>query len=44
MGNIHGRIEPTNSTKEALLIGSHMVSLFPFIQLFQYFDGNPILQ
>uniref|UniRef100_A0A0E0E4Y0 allantoate deiminase n=1 Tax=Oryza meridionalis TaxID=40149 RepID=A0A0E0E4Y0_9ORYZ len=24
MGNIHGRFEPTNSTKEALLIGSHM--------------------
>jgi len=24
MGNIHGRFEPENSTKEALLIGSHM--------------------
>uniref|UniRef100_A0A0E0LEE9 allantoate deiminase n=1 Tax=Oryza punctata TaxID=4537 RepID=A0A0E0LEE9_ORYPU len=24
MGNIHGRFEPTNSTKDALLIGSHM--------------------
>ncbi|OEL19347.1 putative allantoate deiminase [Dichanthelium oligosanthes] len=24
MGNIHGRFEPANSTKEALLIGSHM--------------------
>jgi len=24
MGNIHGRFEPENSTKDALLIGSHM--------------------
>ncbi|CAL5049153.1 unnamed protein product [Urochloa decumbens] len=24
MGNIHGRFEPANSTKEALLMGSHM--------------------
>ena len=38
MGNIHGRFEPTNSTKEALLIGSHMVRLFSFVLLFCYFS------
>jgi hypothetical protein len=27
MGNIHGRFEPVNSTKEALLFGSHMVRI-----------------
>lgn len=37
MGNIHGRFEPTNSTKEALLIGSHMVSLFSFIPFISVF-------
>jgi hypothetical protein len=30
MGNIHGRFEPDNSMKEALLIGSHMVRPFFF--------------
>jgi len=38
MGNIHGRFELTNSTKEALLIGSHMVRLFSFVLLFCYFS------
>lgn len=44
MGNIHGRYEPANSTRDALLIGSHMVSLLSSIRLFQCFDRDPILR
>lgn len=47
MGNLHGRVGGINSSAQALLIGSHLVTPFPFqnllIFMIQNMNGTVIL-